>query len=474
VSGTDNEFEGTFENLATGSYTLIVKALSAQLVEFFGIGSATIVADQTVEAPVSVTSFSPTITSVSEQVLDITVDFSAVQHATDYLVEASTDASFATGVASVQTTGTSTTLTVSDFGDHFVRVRASNADVSFAAASPSSSWQLQLANDAPQVTLSLPADNSTFLESEPVLFEGSASDTEDGALTGNALRWTSDLDGLIGTGESFNRDFLSVGSHTITLTATDSQGATGSESITLVIDPDPNPGSIAGQAYRANDNAAFADITVSLDDGSTTVTAQTDGSGNYQFTNLVAADYTLSVDAGDFPPFGAFTTSDSRVVTVRGGEDVIGENFGYRVATVEARMSASPDPVTAGAEIDVTLELVISDVPLDLAGVNGSVTWGSTTGQFVFGSDDGTVWDGNFLTNNSAPGSLQFVGISPTGIPGTSVVVMTFRVTTTTTGQITFTPTVGALEAIDGGTGTTTALLGLVLLSDSPATVTVQ
>lgn len=70
-----------------------------------------------------------------------------------------------------------------------------------------------------------------FDEFVPVSFAGTASDAEDGSLTGTALVWTSSLDGAIGTGTSFSKNDLSIGVHTITLTATDSDGANGMASV---------------------------------------------------------------------------------------------------------------------------------------------------------------------------------------------------------------------------------------------------
>lgn len=102
-------------------------------------------------------------------------------------------------------------------------------------------------NDSPTATITSPADGSSFAEGNPITFTGSATDPEDGTLAGGSLVWTSSIDGQIGTGESFTRNDLSVGTHTITLTATDSQGATGQDTTTLTITgcvvvnfPDPN------------------------------------------------------------------------------------------------------------------------------------------------------------------------------------------------------------------------------------------
>ena len=50
------------------------------------------------------------------------------------------------------------------------------------------------------------------------------------------LVWTSSLDGMIGTGRSFNR-VLSAGTNVITLRVTDSDGGTGTRSISLTITP---------------------------------------------------------------------------------------------------------------------------------------------------------------------------------------------------------------------------------------------
>ena len=93
------------------------------------------------------------------------------------------------------------------------------------------------ANDTPTVSITSPTDGSTFASGETILFQGTASDTEDGDLT-VSLVWTSDIDGPIGTGGSFSTT-LSDGNHTITASATDSDGKTGSASISIIVGSPP-------------------------------------------------------------------------------------------------------------------------------------------------------------------------------------------------------------------------------------------
>ena len=92
-------------------------------------------------------------------------------------------------------------------------------------------------NDAPTVSITSPADGSTFAAGATILFEGTASDTEEGILTAS-LVWTSDIDGQIGAGDSFSTT-LNEGNHTITASVTDSGGKTGSASISIAVGSPP-------------------------------------------------------------------------------------------------------------------------------------------------------------------------------------------------------------------------------------------
>ncbi len=96
---------------------------------------------------------------------------------------------------------------------------------------------LLLAGCQPTVTISLPQDGATFEAGVEITFSGSASDPLEGELSGDALVWTSSIDGQIGTGSEFTKSDLSEGEHTITLTATNSMEQANSASITITIQP---------------------------------------------------------------------------------------------------------------------------------------------------------------------------------------------------------------------------------------------
>ncbi|MFN8445070.1 MAG: choice-of-anchor Q domain-containing protein [Caldilineaceae bacterium] len=69
-------------------------------------------------------------------------------------------------------------------------------------------------------------------------FLGNASDIEDGALSGASLVWSSDKAGNLGTGNNLVVQNLAAGVHHITLTATDSNGQKGTQTVTIqVLDP---------------------------------------------------------------------------------------------------------------------------------------------------------------------------------------------------------------------------------------------
>jgi len=85
---------------------------------------------------------------------------------------------------------------------------------------------------APTVKINSPKEGDYYLTDEEVHFQGSAEDREDGKLPGDALVWKSNVDGELGRGGSLTKR-LSAGEHTITLTATDSDQQTGTDSVQI-------------------------------------------------------------------------------------------------------------------------------------------------------------------------------------------------------------------------------------------------
>lgn len=84
-------------------------------------------------------------------------------------------------------------------------------------------------NQPPVATIIAPVNGASFRG--PTTFTGSCSDPEQGDV-GASARWSSNRDGSIGTGRSFNRT-LTPGTHTITLTCSDPQGLTGTATVNV-------------------------------------------------------------------------------------------------------------------------------------------------------------------------------------------------------------------------------------------------
>lgn len=87
----------------------------------------------------------------------------------------------------------------------------------------------------PAAVIFHPADGTMYAAGASVAFVGHAMDPTDGALTGNSLVWRSNLVTTpLGTGEMFSTT-LAVGTHVVTMTATDSKNLTDSASVTVIV-----------------------------------------------------------------------------------------------------------------------------------------------------------------------------------------------------------------------------------------------
>ena len=93
-------------------------------------------------------------------------------------------------------------------------------------------------NAAPTVTIVTPADMSEFTQGDTdITFEGNAVDQFDNEIPPEDLEWTSDVDGVLGTGNVLDVSpaALTAGNHVITLTAIDAESNEGTAEINIVI-----------------------------------------------------------------------------------------------------------------------------------------------------------------------------------------------------------------------------------------------
>jgi thermitase len=177
-------------------------------------------------------------------------------------------------------------------------------------------------NTAPTVVILTPGNNSSALNSDQISFTGTASDVEDVGLNAANLSWSSSLDGFLGAGSGFTH-MLSVGTHTITASATDSGALTGSASVTVTVTalppPPPSTATMVGvtsisygmsggkngtknllitATVKDNLGVAVANATVSIKINGSGPYSGTTGSGGtvtWSVTNASSGSYTTTV-----------------------------------------------------------------------------------------------------------------------------------------------------------------------------------
>ena len=170
---------------------------------------------------------------------------------TGYRIDRSANGGAFSQAAQLGTNATSFTDTGLAAGTTYAyRVSSFNSS-GYSAPSNVASGQTQASatNTAPVVAISNPFNNSSYPYGVAISFSGSASDTQDGNLTSN-LKWTSSIDGQIGTGGSFSRT-LSSGTHMITASSTDSGGLVGSSQAWITVAAATSSGSPTGGTTTA-------------------------------------------------------------------------------------------------------------------------------------------------------------------------------------------------------------------------------
>lgn len=178
--------------------------------------------------------------------------------------------------------------------------------------------QIIVDQQAPVAQITSPVAGTVFSQGTNISFTGIATDFEDGPLTGNSLQWSSNLNGNLGSGNSINTSSLSVGSHQVSLIATDSQNAKDTATIglnvqalhTVLLKTFSNGSDSISPLFKANGSDTI--IYVAIPKTATVVNAQAKITGRSDLIAnvLITANPSSTITCGSPITFIATTTND--------------------------------------------------------------------------------------------------------------------------------------------------------------------
>ena len=152
-------------------------------------------------------------------------------------------------------------------GNHTITLRVT--DEVGGSCTDSALYTVTPAPAPPVVEITAPLDDARFNEGDPVHLEASISDEWD-PPEALVLAWSSDRDGALGAGAAgdggevgFTAEGLSPGAHALTLSATDSAGLSGADSVHIVINGLPTAPAvdiIPAEPATADDLTAIIDV----------------------------------------------------------------------------------------------------------------------------------------------------------------------------------------------------------------------
>lgn len=291
-------------------------------------------------------------------------------------------------------TGTSVSTSSLSAGTHTITLLVIDSQGSAASVTRTITIGAPAANQSPSASISSPVNGASFTQGASVTFVGAGSDPEDGTLSGTSLTWTSSINGAIGTGASFSTSTLAAGTHTITLTAKDSKGATASttRSITITVPVNQAPtASISspanGTSFTQGASVTFIGAGSDPEDGALSGTSLTWSSNingaigtgtSFSTTTLSAGTHTITLTATDSK--GA-TASATRSITI---------TIPNRAPTASITSPTGSPSVVSGTSL---MFAGIGTDPEDGPLSGASLTWASSI-DGTMGTGTSLLWSG--------------------------------------------------------------------------------
>ncbi|MDM8550862.1 PKD domain-containing protein [Desulfobacterales bacterium HSG2] len=270
-----------------------------------------------------------------------------------------------------------------------------------------------------------PSEGETFIQGQKITFSGSATDPED--CTDMFLAWTISKDGYpvdSDRGTSFTRDNLESGRYTAELTATDSEGLTGTDSVIFTVAPGPNPPTATifrpseGEAFIQGQKITFSGSAYDFEDGQLT-------GDSLEWTLGMDGEFFESVTGDTFTKENLSPGTYKAVLTATDNDGLTGTD------SVIFTVASDSNPPTAviirpsdGATFIQTREIIFSGSATDPEdGTDIFIEWTISKDGYPVDSDRGT----SFTRDNLESGryTAELTATDSEGLTGTDSVIFT-------------------------------------------------